>query len=160
MTSCPSRTRRAAATELSTPPDIATRTRLRTAEHRGELADLLDHLGEDLRDPRDVGGGALVPEGETKSAQREIARDAHRRHHVRRLHRSGGTRAAARGTDPLKVEVHQESFAVRARDREAEDMRGVRRSGGVSDQVRDTSREAAPKIVAQALKVARRLGLF
>src|SRR5690348_1160636 len=103
MTSYPCSTRRAAATELSTPPDIATRTRLRPAKHHRELAYLLHHPGEDLRDACDVGGGALVPQGKAEGPERHVARDPHRLHHVRRLHRPGGAGAPARGTDPREV---------------------------------------------------------
>src|SRR6478609_5407250 len=123
MTSYPCSTRRAAATELSTPPDIATRTRLRTPEHHRELADLLHDLREDLRHPGDVGGGALMAEGEAEGAQRDLARDAHGLHDMRWLDRAGGTGAPARGAHSREVEVHQQRLAVGAGDREAQDMR-------------------------------------
>src|SRR5512147_2274941 len=96
-TSWPCSTSRAAATELSTPPDMATRTFLRTAEHHGQLADLLHHGGEDADRPVDVGRGRLMAQAHPDRAQGQAPGNAHRGEHVGGFHRAGGTGRSARG---------------------------------------------------------------
>src|SRR5688572_20808005 len=114
-TSYPCSTRRAAATELSTPPDMATSTFSRTAEDSRELAHLLDDRGEDLGGPLDVGPGGAVPEAEADGAERELPRHPHGGEHVRRLDRPRGAGRASRDGDPGQVEVHEQRLAVRSR---------------------------------------------
>src|SRR6478672_9274347 len=95
-TASPSPWRRAAATELSTPPDGAFATRLRTTEHPRQLPHLGDDAGHDLRGPVDVGFGALVTQTEPHRAERELARHADSQQNVRWLDRTGGARRATR----------------------------------------------------------------
>src|SRR5574337_884475 len=111
MTSYPSATSRAAATELSTPPDMATSTFSRTAQHPGELADLLDHGGKDRGHPFDIGGGGGVAQAEADGADGELPGHPHGHEHVGGLDGTGGAGRAAGGRDALEVEVHQEGFA-------------------------------------------------
>src|ERR1041384_2422360 len=119
-TSWPSSTRRAAATELSTPPDIATRTRLRTSQHHRQLADLLDHPGEHLDGALDVLGGRVVAEAQPDRAERERARHPRRGGHGGGSARAGGARGPARRGDPRQVEMHEERLAVGAGDADSE----------------------------------------
>src|SRR6266542_5118387 len=99
-TSYPSSTRIAAATELSTPPDMATRTRPFTAtpdrltaassvQHRRERPHLLDDLRERRHDCVHVLGSVVAAEREPQRGNAELPRHAHRRQHVRGLDRSG-----------------------------------------------------------------------
>src|SRR5437870_9456127 len=100
MTSYPASTSNAAATELSTPPDIATRTRSLTAPHpptssRSSMQHRRQrpHLLHDLRQRTDyrvhVLRGVVLAEGEPQRRDAELAGHAHRRQHMRGLDRPG-----------------------------------------------------------------------
>src|SRR5690242_14617873 len=116
ITSQPCSTSKAAASDESTPPLIATRTfpRLGTPERRAELADPRDDPRESHGDGRNVGGGGIVAQGKADRSQRERALHADGGQYMRRF---DGTSRAGRpaGTrDAGQVEVHQERLAFGA----------------------------------------------
>src|SRR5207249_3542899 len=89
MTSYPASTSNAAATELSTPPDIATRTRSLTAphpppssrssmQHGGQGPTLFDDLRERSNHRVHVLRGVVLAEGEPQRRDAELAGHAHR----------------------------------------------------------------------------------
>src|SRR2546427_6226145 len=100
MTSYPASTSNAAATELSTPPDIATRTRSLTAphpptssrssmQHGGQGPNLFDDLRERSNHRVHVLRGVVLAEREPQRRDAELAGHAHRRQHMRGLDRPG-----------------------------------------------------------------------
>src|SRR5689334_3527786 len=96
IASWPAATTRAAATALSTPPLIATTTRVRVTSRRlapAVAADLTDQTREHVDDTLDVVGVRRRPEAHPDRAPRRLAVEAHREEHVRRL---GGARRARR----------------------------------------------------------------
>src|SRR5687767_145428 len=93
-TSYPRSTRIAAATDESTPPDIATRTRSPvtrspvTSAHPGQAARLLDQRRKERRHALDAVVGGERPEAHPHRRRSEVGADAERAEHVRRRHTS------------------------------------------------------------------------
>src|SRR5262245_46768757 len=124
MTSCPWSASNAAATEESTPPDIATtirigndrlsRTRLPTRGARllREPAQLLDQSRQHRDDAIDVGVGREHSEAEAQRVLRAMSREPHRPQDVRRLERARRTRGTGRHRDALEVERDQQAFGL------------------------------------------------
>src|SRR5947199_9368982 len=94
MTSYPASTSNAAATELSTPPDIATRTRSLTApppptsspssmQHGGPGPNLFDDLRERSNHPVPVLPGVALAEREPQRPDPPLPRHAPRPPHMR-----------------------------------------------------------------------------
>src|SRR5712692_4543511 len=119
-TSYPCSTSRAAATELSTPPDMATRTRSGTGEDSRQRPHLRDDARKDLGHPVQLVGRRLPAQAEAERADGEGAGDAHRHQHVRGLDRAGVARGSARRADAGEVEMHQERLGVGAGHAEVE----------------------------------------
>src|SRR5688572_14978674 len=121
-TSYPCSTSRAAATELSTPPDIATSTFSRTAEHSRELAHLLDDCGEYVGGAIDVGLAGGVAEAEAQRAEGQLSGHAECREDVRGLDGASRARRAPRDRYARQIEVHEQGLAVGTRHADAEDV--------------------------------------
>src|SRR6476646_3862021 len=113
-TSYPCSTSRAAATELSTPPDMATRTRSGTGEESRQRPHLRDDPRKDLGHPVKLVGRRLPAQTEPKRANCKGAGDAHRHQYVRGLDRAGVARGSARCADAGEVEMHEERLGVGA----------------------------------------------
>src|SRR5438128_3615151 len=96
ITSWPAATARAAATALSTPPLMATTTRLRPLmELRRRFSARLRHQRrQQLEHAVDVGRGGGRPYAEAHPVARRVAVASHREQHVRGLGRPGGARRA------------------------------------------------------------------
>src|ERR1700733_1130206 len=121
-TSWPCSTRRAAATEESTPPDIATRTRMDPVCHRGSAAPAQrsDDRGHHVEGAVDFCVGGRVPEREADRTGGQPGCDAHRGQHVARLERAAGTGRPAGDAHPLPAECHQQLLALHTRDADVE----------------------------------------
>src|SRR6266566_695640 len=132
MTSYPASTSNAAATDESTPPDIATRTRSLTAplpnyrassmQYRGQLPNLVNDLRQCTDDRIHVLRHAVLPERKAQRRHAELARHAHRAEHVRRLHRPGAAGRPRRAGNGGEVEMHEQSFGVGPGDRDVGDV--------------------------------------
>src|SRR5438552_11283149 len=132
MTSYPASTSNAAATDESTPPDIATRTRSLTAplrnyrassmQYRGQLPNLVNDLRQCTDDRIHVLRHAVLPERKAQRRHAELARHAHRAEHVRRLHRPGAAGRPRRAGNAGEVEMHEQSFGVGPGDRDVGDV--------------------------------------
>src|SRR5262249_22698679 len=114
MTSWPSSARRAAATEESTPPDIATTTRtvtLPTVPHRlgvgrllareRQVTKLLNQTRQDVKHAVDLGVRREEPQAEPKRVLRTVGGKAHGPQHVRRLEGARRAGRARRDGDAL-----------------------------------------------------------
>src|SRR5436190_7205101 len=103
-TSYPCSTSSAAATDESTPPDIATSTRVFILRHRLEAARLAHELGEHF--DHAIHGRFCAERAERHADRRadELTRNADGRQHVRRSRAAALTRGAARAPDSLKVQ--------------------------------------------------------
>src|SRR2546430_16429805 len=99
MTSYPASTSNAAATDESTPPDIATRTRSLTAplrnyrassmQYRAQLPNLVNDLRQCTDDRIHVLPRAVLPERKAQRRHSDLADHAHRAWHVPWLHCPG-----------------------------------------------------------------------
>src|SRR6187431_1316941 len=95
MTSWPCSASSAAATDESTPPDIATTIRTVSAGCRGlrpagQPAKLLHEPRQHREHPVDLLAGRKQPEAEPQRVLRPVGRKTHGAQHVRRLERAGG----------------------------------------------------------------------
>ena len=123
----------AAATDESTPPDMATRTRSRPAREAGLNADLLAErvrgdpgaavaqLGDGLRDDLDrlvdLRVGGRPAERQAQRAAGLLLGIAKRGQDVRRLGRAGRARRAGRGREAGQVERADQRLALRVAQR-------------------------------------------
>src|SRR6185312_9736917 len=142
MTSCPSSARSAAATDESTPPDIATTMRMcsildqprrledtKTSLYKnascfrgfvashdlaGETAQLLDQARQDPRDEVNLGLGGESAEAESQRVLRSMRRQPHRLQHVRRFERPRRAGRASRHRDAFQVERDQQALSLDA----------------------------------------------
>src|SRR5262245_27448889 len=107
MTSWPCSARRLAATDESTPPDIATTTRM--SAHRGrdaasQPAQLGDERWKNAEDEVNFGRRGRGPETEAQGIARPRRRESHRAQDVRGLEGAGGACRSGRDGDAFEVE--------------------------------------------------------
>src|ERR1700678_975764 len=131
-TSWPSSTRSAAATEESTPPDIATSTRMRPVCHPDVPPDLTghdfsgaatqrgDHPRHDGQGAVDVGPGGVVPQREADGPARQVVGHPHGGQHVARLEGATGARGPTGRADTPFAQGQQELFSFDAAQAEVE----------------------------------------
>src|SRR5918993_5959382 len=82
-TSCPWSTSSAAATEESTPPDIATAIRIASGRPAvGEGAEARDDRRQDVEQRGDLGGGGVTAEAQAQRVLRVVQRQPHRLQHM------------------------------------------------------------------------------
>src|SRR4051812_34805492 len=132
----------AAATEESTPPDMATSTRSVTRSSlrdcRGGAARLVDELAEYVGDAIDALVVVQAAEADAESRVRQVTLDADGRQDVRRTHRAALAGRTRRAADAAQVERHEHRLAVEARHRDVADVRrALRRMASVNHRVGD-----------------------
>src|SRR5438105_10274218 len=113
VTLCPSARRRAAATDESTPPLMATSTRIGLiragalapgGDPPGPPGQPLDPGGDDGYGFVDLGLGGGPADRQAHRRAGQVDREAHGRQDVRRLDRPGGARRPGRGADAVAGE--------------------------------------------------------
>src|SRR6476660_4322054 len=109
MTSCPSRTRSAAATDESTPPDIATTIFTSSPDQRSQL---LDGGGELRQECIDLGVGVAGAEAEADLILRPMRGQSHRAKDVGRLERSRRARRPCRHGEPFEVQGNEQRLGL------------------------------------------------
>src|SRR5689334_3690881 len=148
-TSWPAATRRAAATALSTPPLIATTTRVRVTSRRLAAAlatDLGDQARKNVDDPVDVVPRRRRPEAHPDRAPRRVAVEPHREEHVRWFRRAGGARRPERDGDAGEVEKDEEALPRAARKPDAQRVREpLAGRWAVRDRVGNARPDALPE---------------
>src|SRR3989442_1459161 len=170
MTSCPASTSNAAATDESTPPDIATRTRSLTApirnyrassmQYRGQLPNLVNDLRQCTDDRIHVLRRAVLPERKAQRRHAELARHAHRGEHVRRLHRPGAAGRARRAGDAGEVEMHEQGFGVGPGDCDVRDVGRALGPRAVDHSVGQDVEQPPLQLVAQRAHRGGEVGLL
>src|SRR5581483_9020196 len=125
MTSYPCSARIAAATEESTPPDMATRTRPRIGSARGagQPPGLGDERWEELGHTVDRIGRGERAEAHAHRRDRELPREPDGAQDVRWLHVPALAGRARGAGDAREIERHEERLAVGAGHRDVEDVR-------------------------------------
>src|SRR5690348_3718600 len=137
ITSCPSRASRAAATEESTPPDIATTMRislLSTPDERSKFLDRRRKLRDQLIDFSLRVSGA---EAEADRVLRAVRRQAHRAEHVRRLQCAGRAGGARRDGEALEIERDEQRLRLDAVEADVGRVRHARASAAVHNGAGD-----------------------
>src|SRR5467141_1242220 len=111
MTSWPCSASRAAATDESTPPDIATTILATSADALlCEPADLCDQPWQHLNHAIDFALGRIQPQTEAQGVLRPVRREAHRAQHVRGLERARRAGRSGRHRDAFEVECDQQAL--------------------------------------------------
>src|SRR6476646_841680 len=138
MTSWPCSASRAAATDESTPPDIATTMRMfwmpvypmnhlcgslfsarlwcsrRDSRFSRQPSQFLDEPRQHLDHPLDFLAGREHAEAEAKRVLRAVRREPHRAQHVGRLERSGRACRSGRHGDPFEIERDEQALSFDA----------------------------------------------
>ncbi len=156
----------AAATEESTPPDMATRTRAPrgagntigrrtrqpTTSGRGEPARLQGQRGEHFGDAIDARVGRKRSDAHPDCRAREFVADAYGLEHIRRAHTPALASRPTGARDAVEVERHQHGLAVGPRDGNIEQVRGALGATSVDDSVRQLREDGGLEAVAQRAK--------
>src|SRR5579875_116244 len=156
-TSWPSSSRRAAATEESTPPDMATSTRTGSVS-QAPGAQLRDGTGNGLEGVVDLLGPTGGAEAEAQCAACLARREADGREHVALLVRPARARRADRGGDAPGVEGEEELLALDPLDEERAGARYPQAPRDARTQAGDGGHEAVLEAVTQRTDARRRLG--
>src|SRR5580658_4738164 len=120
-TSCPDSTSNAAATDESTPPDMATSTRTIAVCHPASgrrperLAAQARHRGGNGLERRgDIVFGGRMPQGEPHGAAGLRTSHPHGQQHVTRLDGTAGTGRTGRRADPRLIQEHEKLLLLDA----------------------------------------------
>ncbi len=133
MTSWPACLIRAAATDESTPPDMATRTL--TADHRSRVT--MSATTSAASSASSVGGCPSEAEADTLPGL--VGAEPHRLEHMGDGGGAGLACRSGRGADPPLVEEHQESLVANPGETHVEVVAGATRGGGIDHHLVERS---------------------
>src|SRR5438552_13394334 len=151
MTSWPCSASSAAATDESTPPDMATtiRTLLLTpasvlARCRylglpGQSSKLFHQARQNLNHPIDLGIRREHAEAEAQRVLRAVRRKAHRAQDVGRLERARGACRSGRHGDAFEVERDEQALRLHAIEADVRGVRHAARARAVNRRARDAA---------------------
>ena len=153
MTSCPSRASSAAATDESTPPDMATTIRMaiRPAPSRAGAGCAACRRRRQLRRRRSPPRPRCCPAPRLKRIEFcvRVRRQAHRAQHVRRLERARRAGRAGRDRDALEIERNQQRLGLDRLEADVRRVRDARLAGAVDGGARHLREDRLLEAIAQ-----------